>query len=891
MAVDFFARLWRWVIALFQKGLPSNDQHKQIHSKLVKFSHLSVPEIIAELKSDEKGLTLHEARERLHQYGLNEIAHEKPPVWYILFLKNFTNPFIALLLILACISWFIGDMDAVIIISVMVAISVLMRFIQELRSNFAAEKLKALVSTKATVLRRKNADQQLEKIEIDIKNLVPGDIIQLSAGDLIPADVRLLQAKDLYISQASLTGESLPVEKDESFLAKESNNPLEQPNMCFMGTDVLNGAALAIVIATGSHTYFGSVAKVIAGYRPMTSFDLGVNKVTWLLIRFMLIMVPFVFFINGFTKGNWLEAFLFSLSVAVGLTPEMLPMIVTANLAKGAMAMSRSKVIVKRLNAIQNFGAMNILCTDKTGTLTQDRVILDRYLNVDGEEDQAVLAYGYLNSHYQTGLKNLLDVAVLQHSEIKQMLHLDKEYRKVDEIPFDFNRRRMTVIVEKEPQNHLLICKGAVEEILGICTEAKMGGQIVPLTDEIKQKITDLKKDLNDDGMRVLALAYKEIKDHGDKEYRLQDEQQLVILGVLAFLDPPKLSASLAIQNLRKYQVDVKILTGDNELVTRRICKWVNLEIQGILRGDEIEEMSDSDLQKEVEKTTIFAKLSPLQKSRVISILKKNGHTVGYLGDGINDAAALREADIGISVDTAVDIAKESADIIMLEKSLLFLGEGVLEGRKTFGNIIKYIKMAVSSNFGNVFSILGASAFLPFLPMMPIQLLIQNLLYDLSQTTIPFDNVDKEFLLQPRKWEPGGIRRFMIFIGPISSIFDYTTFALMWFVFQANTVGTQALFQSGWFIEGLLSQTLIVHMIRTQKIPFFQSIASLPLLLTTFIIMAIGIYIPYSGIGKSIGLVPLPEAYFPWLLLTLLSYCVLTQFVKIWFIKRFRYWL
>jgi Mg2+-importing ATPase len=658
-----------------------------------------------------------------------------------------------------------------------------------------------------------------------------------------------------------------------------------------MGTNVLNGTAVAVIVMSGSQTYFGSMAKNIIAYRPITSFDIGVNKVSWLLIRFMLAMVPIVFFLNWFTKGSWLEAFLFSLSVAVGLTPEMLPMIVTANLARGAINMSKSRVIVKKLNAIQNFGAMDVLCTDKTGTLTQDKIILDRYLNIEGEDSNEVLDYGYLNSFYQTGLKNLMDIAVLKHSEVAKNLNLDKEYRKIDEIPFDFNRRRMSVIVEKAPQKHLLICKGAVEEVLAVSTEARMNGSVVPLTEEIKERIKGLIIDLNEDGLRILAVAYKEFSNPGTKEYRPADENQLVVLGILAFLDPPKHSAEAALAKLNEYNVGVKVLTGDNELVTRKICGWVNLKIEGSLTGAQIEKLTDEELKSFVETTTIFTKLSPLQKSRIIVALKSNGKTVGFLGDGINDAPALREADIGISVDTAVDIAKESADIIMLEKSLLFLGDGVIEGRKTFGNIIKYIKMTLSSNFGNVFSILGASALLPFLPMQAIQILVQNLLYDISQISIPFDHVDKDFLIKPRKWNPNGIAKFTLFIGPISSIFDYTTFALMWFYFDANTIAKQSIFQSGWFIEGLLSQTLIVHMIRTQKIPFIQSIASLPLLLTTAIIMAIGICIPYTYVGASIGLVPLPLSYFPWLVLTLLCYCVLTQIVKVWFINKYHYWL
>jgi len=876
--------------------LPStnnNTTHKNLTDKLLAYSKMILPEIFQDLETDEHGLVGYEVKERQKKYGLNEISYERPPTWYELLFRSYLNPFNVLLTLLGILSYFLGDTDATIIIAVMVALSVGIRFIQEFRSNLAAEKLKSLVSMRATVIRRGDQGSPPTKIELPIQDLVPGDIIFLSAGDMLPADVYLISSKELVVSQSALTGEAMPVEKFELPINKipVTTNLLEMPNMCFMGTNVLNGTATAVVVATGNETFIGSMAKHLVGYRPITSFDIGINKVSWLLIRFMFVMVPIVFLINISTKGDWFQSFLFALSVAVGLIPEMLPMIVTTNLAKGALEMARSKVIVKRLNSIQNFGAMNILCTDKTGTLTQDRIILEKHLNLEGGEDAGVLQYGYLNSYYQTGLKNLMDLAVLESSEIQEDYRLGKIFRKIDEIPFDFIRRRMSVVVQQSPQVHLLICKGAVEEVMAICTHARSNGDVVPLTEEIKQHSLNIRNEQNEDGLRVLAVAYKEIPAGSNGEYKAKDEHSLILMGFLAFLDPPKQTAAAAIQELQNLNVQVKILTGDNEIVTQKICTWVGLIVEKTLNGAEIEAMSDEELKKVIDETTVFAKLTPLQKSRIISLLKANGHTVGYLGDGINDAPALREADVGISVDTAVDIAKESADIVMLEKSLMFLKEGVVEGRKTFGNIIKYIKMAVSSNFGNVFSVLGASAMFPFLPMLPLQLLVQNLLYDISQITIPLDSVDRDFLLKPRKWNPGGIARFMIFIGPISSIFDYTTFAVLWFIFGANSVANQALFQSGWFVEGLLSQTLVVHMIRTQKIPFIQSIASLPLLITTAIIMGVGIYLPYSHVGASIGLVPLPFNYFYWLIATLICYCVLVQIVKTWFIARFKYWL
>nr|WP_231956273.1 magnesium-translocating P-type ATPase [Aneurinibacillus soli] len=843
--------------------------------------------VLENLSTSSKGLSESEAKRRLEHVGRNQIAHERPPAWYIQLLSCFRNPFILILLGLAVFSFFTDDTEAVIISSTMVSISVLISFTQEYRSMQTAEKLKAMVKTTSSVIRQSTAK------EIDMEQLVPGDIIHLSAGDLVPADVRLITSKDLFVSESALTGEALPVEKQDVLPSgdkKSAANALELANICYMGTNVISGSATAVVIATGASTYFGSMAKTLIGKRPLTSFDKGVNSVTFVLIRFMMIMVPIIFFINGFTKGDWWEALFFGLSVAVGLTPEMLPVIVTANLAKGAVTMANNKVVVKKLNAIQNFGAMDILCTDKTGTLTQDKIILEKHLDIHGNEDEDVLEYAYLNSYHQTGLKNLLDVAVLEHAELTDVLGVEKNYTKIDEIPFDFNRRRMSVVLEKKGNGHLLICKGAMEEILSICTHVSDNGNIVPVTPQLTQEIQTIVHDLNTDGLRVVAVAIKNT-DPKDEPYSIKDESDMILAGYIGFLDPPKDSAAAAIKTLEENGVAVKVLTGDNEAVTRKVCKEVGLTTGKIVLGSEIDNLSDEQVADLAEKTTVFAKLNPLQKSRIVRALQSKGHTVGFMGDGINDAASLRDADIGISVDTAVDIAKESADIILLEKSLLVLEQGVIEGRRTFGNIIKYIKMTASSNFGNVFSVLGSSAFLPFLPMLPIHLLIQNLFYDISQLSIPWDNMDREFLKKPRKWDAKSVGRFMIFIGPISSIFDYATYFLMYFVFAAQTTAEQSLFQSGWFIEGLLSQTLIVHMIRTEKIPFIQSRASLPVLLLTSVIMMAGIYIPFSVFGASIGLQPLPLDYFPWLAAILLGYCVLTQVIKKWYIRKFNEWL
>jgi Mg2+-importing ATPase len=887
-------------------GNPQQAADTASHDLLKKVSAIEKPEFLILLESRDSGLNEEEVEKKGAKFGPNEVSHEKAPAWYIQLLSAFANPFIVVLLVLATISFIMDvllaapedrDYKTVIVISIMVMLSSLLRFIQEFRSNAAAEKLKSLVTTTATVFR-----QGTGKSEIDIKQLVPGDIIYLSAGDMMPADMRIMQSKDLFVSQAMLTGEAMPVEKKEQVIPDAgSKSVLELENICFMGTNVVSGTAAAVVVNTGGHTYFGSMAKSLVGKRAETSFDKGVNSVSWLLIRFMFVMVPLVFLVNGFSKGNWIEAFMFGLSVAVGLTPEMLPMIVTANLAKGAVNMSRRKVVVKRLNAIQNIGAMDILCTDKTGTLTLDKIVLERYLNVYGHDDDEVLKWAYLNSFHQTGLKSLLDVAVLQHVDLYKELKVDEDYVKVDEIPFDFQRRRMSVILEHQQNDkHFLICKGAVEEMLSICSHAIDPGEdsqiqfetddIIPLDDVLKAKIIDITHKLNEDGLRVLLVGVKQYEER-PLTYTVADECNMVLTGFIGFLDPAKPSAKTAIMALQKLGVSVKVLTGDNEIVTKKICREVGIPVTNILLGSELEHMTDKELQDRIDDVSILAKLNPVQKSRVVKMLQFKGHTVGFLGDGINDAAALRDADVGISVDTAVDIAKESADIILLENDLMVLRKGVIYGRRTFGNIIKYIKMTASSNFGNMFSVLGASMFLPFLPMLPVHILVQNLLYDISQISIPWDSMDAEFIDNPQKWDAGGISKFMLFIGPISSIFDYAMFAVMFFVFAANTPAKQTLFQSGWFIEGLLSQTLIVHMIRTRKIPFIQSWATAPVVALTSLIMVIGIWIPFSPFASALKLEPLPLSYFGYLIVILFAYCALTQVVKGWFIRRFGQWL
>jgi len=881
----------------------SREIPKQLSQELLAAANSDVDGLLLRLESHPDGLSEAHAAVMRERFGHNEVEHEKPPTWWQHLWNCYKTPFDILLTLLAAISFITEDMKATIVISTMVVLSVVIRFWQERKSNHAAEKLKAMVTNTATVLRRDLAEDAMEdakryfdvqlhprtaqKAEIPIRDIVPGDIVFLSAGDMIPADCRTLTSKDLFVSQAAMTGESLPVEKHAQHKGPDTLNALELDNLVFMGTNVVSGSAMAVVVATGGRTYFGALTqRVTASSRVTTQFQAGVNQVAWLLIRFMLVMSPLVLIINGVTKDDWLEAFLFAMSIAVGLTPEMLPMIVTSTLAKGAVVLSRHKVIVKRLDAIQNFGAMDVLCTDKTGTLTQDKIFLARHTDIWGEESDDVLEAAYLNSYYQTGLKNLLDVAVLEHAEVHRELDPAANFRKVDEIPFDFQRRRMSVVVAEHDAHHLLICKGAVEEILSICQRVRHGEADEPLTPELLAQIRRVTADLNEDGLRVVAVAAKELPPTKDV-YGVQDESELTLIGYVAFLDPPKETTAPALEALAAHGVAVKVLTGDNELVTAKICREVGLPEERVMVGGDVERLSDEELAKAVEEHNIFAKLTPAHKERIVRILKSNGHVVGFMGDGINDAPALRTADIGISVDTAVDIAKEAADIILLEKSLMVLEEGVVEGRKTFANMLKYIKMTASSNFGNVFSVLVASAFIPFLPMLPMHLLVQNLLYDFSQIAIPFDNVDEELVKAPQRWNPADIGRFMLFFGPVSSIFDILTYLMMWFAFGANTPEQQTLFQSGWFIEGLMTQTLVVHMIRTRKIPFLQSRAGTPLLVMTGIIMACGIFIPMGPVAHYFKLQALPLSYFPMLVGLLLGYMLLTQAMKSFYTKRF----
>jgi Mg2+-importing ATPase len=829
--------------------------------------------LLQSLHTAPEGLTQAEAEVRARTAGPNEVAQERQRGWFISLLIIIRNPLVILLAVLSSISFATGDPRAGSVMAGMIVLSVTLRFLQEARAGAAAAKLKAMIHVTANVFRDGKAS------EMPLRDLVPGDIINLHAGDMIPGDVRVLSAKDLFVSQGTLTGESYPVEKFHDPDPKASNSPIDLKNVCFMGTSVESGTATAVVVVTGVNTYLGTMAGSITEDAPPTSFDRGLSGFTWLMIRLMAVMVPLVFLINGFTKHDWKSAFFFAMAVAVGLTPEMLPMIVSVCLSKGAIAMSRKKVIVKRLNAIQNFGGMDVLCTDKTGTLTEDRVVLQRHCNVAGRETDEVLLDGYLISHFQTGLKNLLDTAILNSSDFRQQALIEK-YKKLDEIPFDFTRRMMSVLVETPEGKAILLTKGAPEEIFHQCSKFELDGKLSPMDPALMKGLRDEYASLSSDGFRVLAVAVKELP--GKQSCSKEDERDLVLKGYVAFLDPPKSTAAIAIQALHKHGVGVKILTGDNDLISRKVCRDVGLEPDPMLLGEAVEKMSDPELADAAEKTTLFARLTPAHKRRIVRLLRSKGHVVGYMGDGINDAPALHAADIGISVDTAVDIAKESADLILLEKDLMVLEGGVIEGRKVFANIIKYIRMGASSNFGNMFSVLGASAFLPFIPMAPIQILTNNMLYDFSQVPIPTDAVDEELVARPRPWDVGEIKRFILCIGPISSIFDYTTFFVMLYLFKCWDPSRAPLFQTGWFVESIMTQTLVIHIIRTNKIPFFQSRASWSLTLTTIAIMAFGAWLPYSPLASSLGLVHLPGLYWPILLATLLAYTCLTQGVKVW---------
>ncbi|BCA85983.1 magnesium-translocating P-type ATPase [Enterococcus saigonensis] len=853
--------------------------------ELKKLAFLSERELFMELRTSINGLSSEDAKERLEEYGENRVDAQKPTPAWLLFLAAFKDPFVLVLAALAVVSFVTSDYEAAIVMLVMILASVVITFVQEYRSQKASLELKELIENTCAVTR----DGRTKEIPMD--EVVPGDIVTLATGDMIPADAVLIWTKDLFVNQSSLTGESMPVEKFvEAGVKKEADiSALDLDDLVFMGTDVLSGQGKAIILKTGQQTFFGDIAKNATSKRGKTAFDIGLTRVSKLLLRMVMILFPIVFLINGLTKGDWTSAFFFAIAVAVGLTPEMLPMIVTSNLAKGALALSKQKVIVKELPSIQNLGSMDVLCTDKTGTITEDRVVLVQHLNPMGKENQNVLTMTYLNSHYQTGWKNLMDIAVLNYFEAKNLTLPFKDVVKIDEIPFDFSRRRLTVVV-KADNHQIMVTKGAVEEMEKVCKYAEIDGEVVPMDAALREKMRNVNMKMNEQGMRVLTVAVK--KDaHTTANYTVADEKDMTLIGFMGFLDPAKESATSAIKSLHDHGVAVKVLTGDNAIVAKKVCQDVGIRVTNILLGTDIEALSDEELMAQVDETNLFAKLNPMQKSRLIEVIQRKGHTVGFMGDGINDAPALRKADVGISVDTAADITKDASSIILLEKSLNVLETGVIEGRRVFSNMMKYIKFTISSNFGNVFSILVASAFLPFLPMLSMQLLVQNLIYDMAQLTIPWDNVDEEELVKPVRWEISDLFKFTVSIGPVSSIFDILTFLVMWFVLGANAVGEQSLFQTGWFLVGLTTQTLVVHMVRTRKVPFIQSRASLSVILTSILAIVTGFVLVLSPLRSVFDFVMLPTEYWGWFILIISGYLIVIEIAKRLYIKFTSEWV
>ncbi|MGV8141892.1 MAG: magnesium-translocating P-type ATPase [Candidatus Woesearchaeota archaeon] len=842
--------------------------------KYYTYAKTDVEQILREFNTSKDGLCEADVRERIKKYGYNDpVKRDKKPV-ILEFLLKFTNPLIIILIAIGVFTLIYAEKFSAIFIFAMILISVFISFLQEHRSNKEVERLIEMVRVKIKVIRNKKI------MDVNTHELVPGDIIEVSAGDIIPADVRLIYSKDLFMNESTLTGEAFPVEKHYETL-KKANSIYELQNMAFMGTSVVSGSATCVVLTTGKYTEFSHIARNIAKDNFETSFDKGIREFTWMMIKFVIGLVIFILVINTILKGNILESAMFALAVAVGLTPEMLPMLVTINLTKGARDMAKKEVIVKHLESIQNLGAMDILCTDKTGTLTEDRIVLEKYCNVSGKEDYDVLRYAYINSFYQTGLKNVLDDAILKHEPIKF-----KSIRKVDEIPYDFVRKMMSIVVDIHSDKHkglLLISKGAPEEIIRRCSKYELNGKVHRLNEKTKEKMDKQYVKWSSEGFRVIAVAYKpEIKS---SNYTKKEENNLILKGYLGFFDPPKQSAFHAIRSLEELGIEVKILTGDNELVTKSVCGELGLKIKGCITGKEMDTLNDVELKTIVEKNTIFARVSPMQKERIVDALQKNGHTVGFLGDGINDAPTLKKADVGISVNTAVDIAKESSGIILLKKNLMVLKEGIIDGRKVFGNIVKYIEMGASSNFGNMFSVAGASIFLPFLPMLPIQIILNNFLYDISQLSIPTDNIDKEYVQKPRPWNIESIKRFVIFIGPLSSIFDFMTFIVFFMIFNA----IPAQFQTAWFIESLTTQVLIVYIIRTNKIPIIESKPSMSVVLTTLFIVLFGLTITMLPVGRFFGFEPLPVKFLFTIYGIVAIYIVMTFFAKKKLMKKFHF--
>ena len=865
------------------------EKQKSVENNLREDSKLEIKKKKKKYKTSEEGISIVEVEERLEEYGKNTIEIKNNNTFMHRLQEAIINPFNVVLMIVAVITFITDvvisakkDYATFSLLIVIVLISAIISLKEQTKSDNAAKKLKKMISNKMEVIRD---DVQST---IDVEDIVPGDIVKLSSGDMIPGDVRFLEVKDLFIDQASLTGESNPVEKFS--VCKDDEDITDISNIGFMGTNIVSGSSTAIVLATGNNTYFGSMAKSLYSVNEKNSFEKGVDSISKLLISFMLVMVPIILFINILTKNEFLESLVFAITIAVGLSPEMLPVIMTSTLAKGAVEMSKKKTIVKRLSSIQTFGQMNILCTDKTGTLTEDEVVLEKYMDVLGNEDTRILKHAFLNSYFQTGLKNLIDVAIISRAEKENLNILKEKYKREDEIPFDFSRRRMSVVLRDDSGKRQLITKGAVDEIISICSLIEIDGQAIELTEELRKKAYDVYEKHNHDGLRVLGIAQKN-EIHDVNTFGVQDESNMVLIGFVGFLDPPKASAKKAISALKSHGVDTVVLTGDSEGFALNVCKKVGITVRNRLTGKEIEKLTDDELREKVKDCHLYSKLSPLQKQRIVRIYQENGNTVGYMGDGINDSPPLKQADVGISVDTAVDIAKETADIILLEKDLNVLEEGVITGRKTFTNLLKYIKMVTSGNFGNMLSVVIASTCLPFMPMLPVHILIQNLLNDFAQIGMPFDNVDKEYIEKPKTWNTNGIKKFMFAFGILSTILDIFCFIILWFIFKFNTLEKAVLFQTGWFTFGILSQTMIIHMIRTSKVPFAESRSSKELLISTFAVTIITLIISFTSIATIFDLSKLPYNYFVYIVVLLAIYILFIQVYKKIYIKRNNEWL
>ena len=866
-----------------------NERQKIVERNLRENSKLEVEKLFKKLGTSYAGVSIVEVEDRLDEYGKNTIEIKNENTLLHKLKEAFINPFNIVLMLVAAITFVTDviiatnkDYATFCLIVGTILISAVISLMQQTKSDNAAKKLKKMITNKMEVIRDE------VQSTVDVEDIVPGDIVKLSSGDMIPGDVRFLDVKDLFIDQASLTGEPNPVEKFS--ICKDDDNITDISNIGFMGTNIVSGRATAVVLTTGNNTYFGSMAKSLYSVNEKNSFEQGIDSISKLLIKFMVIMLPIILVINMFNKNDIWSSIIFAITIAVGLTPEMLPVIMTSTLAKGAVEMSKKKTIVKRLSAIQTFGQMNILCTDKTGTLTEDEVVLEKYMDVSGNESLRILRHAFLNSYFQTGLKNLIDVAIISRAEKEKLNILKEKYVREDEIPFDFSRRRMSVVLKDDTGKRQLITKGAVDEIMAICSYIDMDGKAVEMTEELRKQAYEVYEKHNHEGLRVLAVAQKN-NIHGVETFGVQDESDMVLIGFVGFLDPPKASAKQAIEALKEHGVETIVLTGDSEGVALNVCKKVGITVKNRLTGKEVEELTDEELRERVKDCHLYSKLSPLQKQRIVRIYQENGNTVGYMGDGINDSPPLKQADVGISVDTAVDIAKETADIILLEKDLNVLEEGVVNGRKTFTNLQKYLKMATSGNFGNMLSVIVASIFLPFLPLLPIHILIQNLLNDFAQLGMPFDNVDKEYLERPKTWDTKGLKKFMFAFGTISMILDILCFVIMWFVLGFNSVEKANLFQTGWFAFGILSQTLIIHMIRTSKTPFIKSKSSKQLLISTAVIVVVTLIITFTNIATVFDLSKLPLIYLGWMAILMVVYVIFIQVYKKFYIKRNGKWL